>query len=285
MRLGARVGMILGHPAPLTPPPPHTHTHQGAFTAEPTAFTFSLVGDLPPDDVLLPLLAAYLGSLGGGGQEAAALDAASSAQAPALPVCGAGPFGVVLDPLADAGSCGCCPVPPVDGCPNGGSGAAADGEDAGTDRSSPWARPGETTTPFLPTPLPAVFTPGSVVVRAGRHTPDGKASCLLAWRLDMPDDPDADTELEMRVKFACLVRELRKGGRGRALGPCIAGHRRPVKGTIARTLPAALVPLPRLRATTAAAVTPRLPAAHRLRTLRFSKPACWRSSGRRIRPS
>ena len=41
--------------------------YHAAFTRDPQAFTFVFVGDLPPDEELVPLLEEHLGSLGGGG--------------------------------------------------------------------------------------------------------------------------------------------------------------------------------------------------------------------------
>mmetsp|Transcript_104112 Transcript_104112/g.299881 ORF Transcript_104112/g.299881 Transcript_104112/m.299881 type:complete len:361 (-) Transcript_104112:338-1420(-) len=159
----------------------------------------------------------------------------------ALPFCG-------VCSVADLGSCGCC-AEPTDGATGGATdahtsdpsssmansgptigssvadGGAADATVAGTtavnsatstsaasvaSTPSPWAlSPGQTT--FAPTTLTAVFNPGKDIVRAGRHTPDVKASCLLAWRTNMPSpgDPDADTALEMRIKAACTVLETR----------------------------------------------------------------------------
>mmetsp|Transcript_104115 Transcript_104115/g.299901 ORF Transcript_104115/g.299901 Transcript_104115/m.299901 type:complete len:468 (-) Transcript_104115:1056-2459(-) len=216
--------------------------YEAAFTADPSAFTFSFVGELPEDEVLLPLFETYLGSLGGTAPIADGHEATkgistkpTTAVAPAmnaLPFCG-------VCSVADLGSCGCC-AEPTDGATGGATdahtsdpsssmansgptigssvadGGAADATVAGTtavnsatstsaasvaSTPSPWAlSPGQTT--FAPTTLTAVFNPGKDIVRAGRHTPDVKASCLLAWRTNMPSpgDPDADTALEMRIK-------------------------------------------------------------------------------------
>lgn len=43
--------------------------YHAAFTRDPQAFTFVFVGDLPPDEELVPLLEEHLGSLGGGGDD------------------------------------------------------------------------------------------------------------------------------------------------------------------------------------------------------------------------
>ena len=225
---------------PLTPHRPTLQRCNAATSQRPNtpqhapqhAPTLSFVGELPEDEVLLPLLETYLGSLKGittpaGGPEGTKggngmFTAAPAPAVNALPFCG-------VCSVANLGSCGCC-AEPVDGVTDGATDAhtsdpsslianssvgAADATFASTptvnsasaafaaSAPSPWAlKPGQTT--FAPTPLTAVFNPGKDVVRAGRHTPDAKASCLLAWRTNMPSpaDPDADTALEMRVKVS-----------------------------------------------------------------------------------
>eukprot|EP00747_Dinoflagellata_sp_TGD_P018624 gnl/TRDRNA2_/TRDRNA2_126621_c0_seq1.p1 gnl/TRDRNA2_/TRDRNA2_126621_c0~~gnl/TRDRNA2_/TRDRNA2_126621_c0_seq1.p1 ORF type:complete len:559 (-),score=99.44 gnl/TRDRNA2_/TRDRNA2_126621_c0_seq1:83-1567(-) len=60
----------------------------------------------------------------------------------------------------------------------------------------------------LPTPLPAVMTPGFTLLRRGQ-TYDGKASNLLVWRVDMPEDAAEDEALTFDLKGACQVLESR----------------------------------------------------------------------------
>jgi len=236
--------------------------YTAAFPADATSFTFTFVGELPDDEVLLPLLETYLGSLGAtplppaaplAPAGASSLDDAGpeSTSAPthsppkpfaprsALSSSATIPFCGVCS-IAEVGSCGCCPDPVSSGtngaadgavqgarkggtllglseCPDAGASGGASGVHqnfaANTDKPpspSPWAKtPGRIS--FVPTPLNAVFSPGKDVVYAGRHTEDAKATCLLAWRVDMPTatDPDADTTLEMRIKAMCVSLETR----------------------------------------------------------------------------
>lgn len=225
--------------------------YETGFTAAPSSFSFSFVGELPEDEVLLPLLEKYIGSLKPLTNAATTTDKTNKtithvgAPEPSTntitdnftttTTTDAKPDPIIAlkkevqtPPSVLAGAvCGVCPskfqvLERADGGVGGGGAQVrlgeAEGEAAGAGpkltgsasaSASPWAlRAGQTV--FTPTPLDTIFTPGKDIVRAGRHTLDVKASCLLAWRALMPpNEPSADAALEMRIKAACTVLETR----------------------------------------------------------------------------
>ena len=158
--------------------------YAAAFCARPSEFTFVFVGDLPHDEVLVPLLEQYLGGLGV--DDANRTDAASPPALDGLSGCGCDAATSEVGGFARLAACVCTPPPPPPET------AAAD----------PWAGI------VSSKPIAAPFAPAREVVRRGQ-TRDGKAAVFLMWKVTLPADSRDESQLIFRVKAATSFLEAR----------------------------------------------------------------------------